>query len=99
MKNRLSEVLDQINDRDNLNLAESFQTQFIIKDDLYEHLIHELKGQTRKIKEATANGKDLITQEMKKAQKNFRNQIELIERDHIHLKKDYNTYLSSFSFT
>ena len=98
MKNRLSEILDQINDRDNLNLAESFQTQFIIKDDLYEHLLHELKGQARKIKEISADGKDLITQEMKKTQKNFRNQIELIERDHNYLKKDYNTYLSSFSF-
>ena len=99
MKNRLSEILDHINDRDNLDLAEGFQNQFIIKDDLYDHLLHELKGQAAKLREAKTNEKGLISQELKKTHKNFRNQIELIERDHTHLKKDYNTYLFALTLT
>ncbi len=97
MKNRLSEILDHINDRENLEFAEGFQNQFIIKDDLYDHLLHELKDQANKIKAAKASEKEIISLELKKTHKNFRNQIELIERDHSHLKKDYNTYLHSLS--
>ena len=95
MKNRLSEILDHINDRDNLELAEGFQNQFIIKDDLYDHLIFELKEEAKKIKEVKTNSKNVIFPELKKTHNNFRDQLELIERDHGHLKKDFNTYLYS----
>lgn len=97
MKNRLSEILDYINDRENLELAEGFQNQFIIKDDLYDHLLHELKDEAKKIKEFKTAERGVISPELKKTHKNFRNQIDLIERDHGHLKKDYNTYLFSLS--
>lgn len=95
MKNRLSEILDDINDRSNLELAEGFQSQFIIKDDLYVHLLHELKGEAKKIRDAKTSEKNTISPELKKTHKDFRNQLELIERDHGHLKKDYNTFLYS----
>lgn len=97
MKNRLSEILDHINDRENLELAEGFQNQFIIKDDLYDHLLHELKDEAKKIKELKTAERDVISPELKKTHKNFRDQIDLIERDYGHLKKDYNTYLYSLS--
>lgn len=93
MKNRLSEILDHINDRENLELAEGFQNQFIIKDDLYDHLLYELKDEAKMIKDVKTSDRDVISPELKKTHKNFRDQIDLIERDHGHLKKDYNTFL------
>lgn len=51
MKNRLSEIIEQIPDRESLAVAEQFQNQFLTKDDLYDHMIHALMGQAVKWKE------------------------------------------------
>ncbi|MFM1795163.1 MAG: hypothetical protein RL642_1548 [Bacteroidota bacterium] len=97
LKNRLSEVIDQIKDRENLALAEHFQNQFIVKDDVYDHIIHDLKKQALKWKEMKSIISKEQQEELAKTQKNLRDQLEFIERDHAVLTKDYNTYLSSLS--
>lgn len=97
LKNRLSEVIDQIKDRENLALAEHFQNQFIVKDDVYDHILHDLKKQAYKWKEIQSVSNKALQEELNKTQKNLREQIEFIERDHAVLSKDYNTYLSSLS--
>lgn len=97
LKNRLSEVIDQIKDRENLALAEHFQNQFIIKDDVYDHILHDLKKQAHKWKNIQSISSTAIQEELNKTQKNLREQIEFIERDYAVLFKDYNTYLSSLS--
>lgn len=97
LKNRLSEVIDQIKDRENLALAEHFQNQFIVKDDVYDHIIHDLKKQALKWKEMKSIISKEQQEELAKTQKNLRDQLEFIERDHAVLAKDYNTYLSSLS--
>lgn len=96
-KNRLSEVIDQIKDRENLALAEHFQNQFIVKDDVYDHIIHDLKKQSYKWKEVKSISSQEVQEDLNKTQKNLRDQIQFIERDHAVLTKDYNTYLSSLS--
>ncbi len=97
LKNRLSEVIDQIKDREKLSLAEHFQNQFIVKDDIYDHVLHDLKKHAHKWREIkTISSKD-ISDELAKTQKNLRDQIEFIERDHAIIAKDYNTYLSTLS--
>ncbi|MEN9952140.1 MAG: hypothetical protein RLZZ520_408 [Bacteroidota bacterium] len=97
LKNRLSEVIDQIKDRENLALAEHFQNQFIVKDDVYDHIMHDLKKQSYKWKEIKSfNSKD-AQEDLKKTRKNLSDQIEFIERDHAVLTKDYNTYLDALS--
>lgn len=97
LKNRLSEVIDQIKDREKLALAEHFQNQFIVKDDIYDHILHDLKKQAYKWKNIQSLSSSALQDELTKIQKNLREQIEFIERDHAVLSKDYNTYLSSLS--
>lgn len=97
LKNRLSEVIDQIKDRENLALAEHFQNQFIVKDDVYDHILHDLKKQAHKWREIKLISSKEISDELAKTQKNLSDQIEFIERDHALITKDYNTYLASLS--
>ena len=97
LKNRLSEVIDQIKDRENLALAEHYQNQFIIKDDVYDHIIHDLKKQSHKWKGVTSITSKEVQDDLSKIQKNLKDQLEFIERDHAVLTKDYNTYLASLS--
>jgi hypothetical protein len=97
LKNRLPEVIDQIKDRENLALAEHFQNQFIVKDDIYDHIMHDLKKQSHKWKEIKSITSKEVQEDLKKIRKNLSDQIEFIERDHSVLTKDYNTYLDALS--
>ena len=97
LKNRLSEVIDQIQDSENLALAEHFQNQFIIKDDIYDHVLYDLKKQLFKWRDAKSIHTNETSEELNKIQKNLRAQIEFIEREHVVIAKDYNTYLSALS--
>jgi hypothetical protein len=99
LKNRLSEVIDQIQDSENLALAEHFQNQFIIKDDVYDHVLYDLKKQLFKWRDAKSIHSNETCEELNKTQKNLRAQIEFIEREHVVITKDYNTYLSSLSLS
>jgi peptide subunit release factor 1 (eRF1) len=97
LKNRLSEVIDQIKDIENLALAEHFQNQFIVKDDVYDHILHNLKKQAHEWREIKMVTSKDIRDELAKTQKNLRDQIEFIERDYALMTKDYNTYLAALS--
>jgi peptide subunit release factor 1 (eRF1) len=99
LKNRLSEVIDQIKDIENLALAEHFQNQFIVKDDVYDHILHNLKKQAHEWREIKMVTSKDIRDELAKTQKNLRDQIEFIERDYALMTKDYNTYLAALSIT
>lgn len=95
MKNRLSEIIDQIINKESLGLAEQYQNKFLTKDDLYDHMLHVLTGQAIKWKELKSKPGSAISTEMKRTHKKIREQMELIEHDHALIKQDYNTYLSS----
>ena len=97
LKNRLSEVIDQIKDRENLALAEHFQNQFIVKDDVYDHIMHDLKKQSYKWKEIKSFSSKDLHEDLNKIRKNLSDQIAFIERDHAVLTKDYNSYLDTLS--
>lgn len=93
MMNRLSEVIDNIHGGDNLAMAEHYQNQFIIKDDVYDHMLHDLRRLQGGLRDyPIRNG---INKEMQQLHKNLKEQLEFIERDHILLRQDYNTYLCS----
>lgn len=96
MKNRLSEVIDRIQDSEQLAMAEHFQNQFIIKDDVYDHMLHDLNKQSAKWNHLTA-GNSTIS-ELKKNHRHIRHQMESIEREHALIMRDYNTYLSSLDY-
>lgn len=95
MKNRLSEIIDQITNKESLGLAEQYQNKFLTKDDLYDHMLHVLTGQAIKWKELKSKPNAAIGSEIKRTHKKIREQMEFIEKDHALIKQDYNTYLSS----
>jgi hypothetical protein len=97
LKTRLSEVIDDITSSHNLALAEHFQTQFIVKDDVYDHMKHDLKRHIEKWSQQTSTEESMHVQSLKKIHARLKEQIDYIEKDHSILRKDYNTYLISLS--
>jgi hypothetical protein len=95
MKNRLSVVIESIQNRDQLALAEHFQNQFIVKDDVYDHILHELNKQAAKWQQPTIC--PALLTDLKKNQTNLGRQIESLEREQLVIRKDYNTYLTSLN--
>ena len=95
MKNRLSVVIEGIHDRDKVAMAEHFQNQFIVKDDVYDHMIHDLNTQAMKWKQNTIC--PAILNDLKKSHINLCHQIESLEREQAVIRKDYNSYLSSLA--
>lgn len=96
-KTRLSEVIDQIQDKENLALVEHFENQFIIKDDVYDHILQGLKNQLFKWKEIKLMPTDEVVEEFTKIQNNLRAQIEFVQKDNMVISKDFNTYLIAMS--
>ncbi len=94
MKNRLSEVIDQIHDRDDLALAEHYQNQFIIKDDLFDHMLHNLNEESEKWSNPTFISTEENIHLLQKTHDHLRDQMEFIEKDVAMIRKDYNIYLS-----
>lgn len=97
MKNRLSEVIDHVQDREQLALAEHYQNQFIIKDDLFDHMKHELRSHSLRCKEGKSTDLKSLAPEIVKAQNNFREQVKFMEEELMVLNRDYNTYLSNIA--
>lgn len=95
LKTRLSEVMDDITNKENLALAEHFQNQFIVKDDVYDHMKHDLLRHIEKWNQQTSPEMSNQFQSLKIIHARLKEQIDYIERDHSILRKDYNTYLIS----
>ena len=95
MKNRLSEVIDQIHDRESLAMAEHFQNQFIVKDDLFDHILFDLQKENEKWKSSRSIESDIIFHKLITIHKLLKDQLEFIEKDFSFIKRDYNTYLNS----
>jgi len=97
MKNHLSEMMDHVHGSEQIALAEHFQNQFLIKDDLYDHMIHELRMQSGKWGEKKRDVSSLISTDLQKNHKHIKAQMDKIRQEHLVLSDDYNTYLSSLS--
>jgi hypothetical protein len=95
MKTRLSEVMDQIHDRESLSIAEHFQDKFITKDDVFEHLINDLKIESKKWEQFKKNDPTILLSELSLIHNMHRLDIERLEQALDILKKDYNTFLAS----
>ena len=94
-KTRLSEVINQIHDKKGLEQAEIFHNQFIIKDDLLDHVIYDLKKESDKWRNLKLKFSDTSFSDLVKIHNHLKDQVSLIERDYMLVKSDYNTYLSS----
>jgi len=99
LKTRLSEAMDHISNHQNLALAEHYQNQFLIKDDVYDHMKNDLQRHAEKLNQQTYSEELTVGQSLKKIHARLKEQIDYIERDHAVLRKDYNTYLISLFAT
>lgn len=95
LKTRLSEVMDDITNKQNLALAEHFQNQFLVKDDVYDHMKNDLQRHVDKWNQQSSSDESNAIQLLKKIHARLKEQIDYIEREHAVLRKDYNTYLIS----
>lgn len=95
LKTRLSEVMDDITNNQNLALAEHFQNQFLVKDDVYDHMKNDLQRHVDKWNLQTSSDESNAVELLKKIHARLKEQIDYIEREHTVLRKDYNTYLIS----
>ncbi len=95
MKTRLSEVMDQIHDREKLEIAEVFQDKFIINDDVFDHLINDLKIENKKWELYKKNDLNISLSELTINHFAHKLEIERMVQALDILKKDYNTFLSS----
>ena len=99
LKTRLSEVMDDITNGQNLALAEHFQNQFLVKDDVYDHMKNDLQRHVDKWNQQNSSDESNAVQLLKKIHARLKEQIDYIEREHAVLRKDYNTYLISLFAT
>ncbi len=95
MKTRLSEIMDQIHDREKLAIAEHFQDKFIINDDVFDHLINDLQIEYKKWELYKKNDLNISLNELTLTHYGHKLDIERMEQSLDILKKDYNTFLSS----
>jgi len=95
LKTRLSEVMDDITNNQNLALAEHFQNQFLVKDDAYDHMKNDLQRHVEKWNQQTMSDETNAILSLRKIHTRLKEQIDYIEREHAVLRKDYNTYLIS----
>ncbi|MEN9744426.1 MAG: hypothetical protein RL640_264 [Bacteroidota bacterium] len=95
LKTRLSEVMDDITNNQNLALAEHFQNQFLVKDDAYDHMKNDLQRHVEKWNQQTMSDETNAILSLRKIHTRLKEQIDHIEREHAVLRKDYNTYLIS----
>ena len=95
LKTRLSEVMDDITNNQNLALAEHFQNQFLVKDDAYDHMKNDLQRHVEKWNQQTMSDETNAILSLRKIHTRLKEQIDYMEREHAVLRKDYNTYLIS----
>jgi hypothetical protein len=95
LKTRLSEVVDQLTDKEFLELAEHFQNVFIIKDEFIDELRHDINDHEILLKTVMASPDKKTDKKILKKQEKLRNEMETLERDFTKDKNQFNKYLAS----
>lgn len=95
LKTRLSEVVDQITEKDFLALAEHFQNRFIVKDEFLDELDHDINAQDSLLKGNTIQEVHLMNDKVIKRQDKLRNEMQYLEKDFAQLKNEFNKYLAT----
>ncbi len=88
LKYRLSEMVDDNEENKFLQIAEHFQNELLLKDEMLNKLIKDLQKFSGKFN-GFQNGK-AISHKIIIAQDNFRNQILKFENNFLHLSKEFN---------
>ena len=95
LKNRLSEVVDQLTDKDFIELAEHFQNVFIIKDEFIDELRHDINNHEILLNTLLVATDEKADKKILKKQEKLRNEMEALEKDFTKDKNQFNKYLAS----
>lgn len=95
LKTRLSEVVDQLTDKDFIELAEHFQNVFIIKDEFIDELRHDINNHEILLNTLLASTDERADKKILKKQEKLRNEMEALEKDFMKDKNQFNKYLAS----
>ena len=95
LKTRLSEVVDQLTDKDFIELAEHFQNVFIIKDEFIDELRHDINNHEILLNTLLASTDEIADKKILKKQEKLRNEMEALEKDFTKDKNQFNKYLAS----
>lgn len=95
LKTRLSEVVDQLTDKDFIELAEHFQNIFIIKDEFIDELRHDINNHEILLNTLLASTDERADKKILKKQEKLRNEMEALEKDFMKDKNQFNKYLAS----
>ena len=95
LKNRLSEVVDQLTDKDFIELAEHFQNIFIIKDEFIDELRHDINNHEILLNTLLVATDEKADKKILKKQEKLRNEMEALEKDFTKDKNQFNKYLAS----
>ena len=95
LKNRLSEVVDQLTDKDFIELAEHFQNVFIIKDEFIDELRHDINDHEILLNTLLVATDEKADKKILKKQEKLRNEMEALEKDFTKDKNQFNKYLAS----
>ncbi|MEP6616135.1 MAG: hypothetical protein ABJA57_06125 [Ginsengibacter sp.] len=94
LKNRLSIIVDNKEDKEFLIVAEFFQSQFILKDQFIDDLKNDVKHHEKYIVE-NFNNVILLNTILKKQEK-LRNEIGFFEKDFSSLRHQFNKSIAQF---
>jgi seryl-tRNA synthetase len=95
LKNRLAQVLDHDGPvvEAFIALAEQFQNQFILKDEFFDELRHDIHDQQKKLAQAGKENNTEMNKKIIKQQEKLRNEMAWLEKDFTRLKNEFNNYL------
>jgi hypothetical protein len=96
LKTRLSEVVDRETDKEFIANAEHFQNEFILKDEYFHDIEHDIKEQEKNLQLALVQ-KKLPDYKTSKKQEKLRNEISNLEKEFSNIKTQFNKYLLSIA--
>ncbi len=94
LKTRLSVIIDSRDDKDFIRVAEYFQNQFLLKDELINALKTDIEKHVDEIKLNLTGSK--ITNGILNSQETLRKEISYFETDFSRLKNEFNQSLTQF---
>lgn len=95
LMNRLAKIVDEKTDKDFLALAEQFQSQFILKDEFLNELLHDSHALQLQLQNGFEKNIYIPDHKAIKKQQKLRNEIEYLEKDFIRLRNEFNKYLAT----
>jgi len=94
MKDRLSKLVDMINEPDIIDWAEQFQNLILLKEEAIDLMKHDLRTQEDNMEKQNDHVTEKIDTDTQAKQDMIRRQINYLEKDFAEMKQSFNDYLA-----